>query len=196
LELARNRARRAAISCSPSVRPWDSTSCLRPSSAVRRMVRLTPSALPASVEIMVAMATFGADVGSVVHQPPRGLARDREGGWLTVFSAPRRCNRSGFSPRGLRLGCLVALPAIVAVGITGVLAHGVPTQRWASGPAGLVLLWVGTLPFIALGIAIGSLTSSTVAYALSTGFLLRLRRTRWVVGCLPGYSRRHYATWP
>ena len=123
--------------------------------------------LPASVEIMVAMATFGAMWAALSSTAPR-LARDREGGWLTFLSTTPLQPLWVLAAR-IAAGLLVALPAIVAVGITGVLAHGVQLSagQWA---AGLVLLWVGTLPFIALGIAIGSLTSSTVAYALSTGF--------------------------
>jgi ABC-2 type transport system ATP-binding protein len=123
--------------------------------------------LPASVEIMVAMATFGAMWAALSSTAPR-LARDREGGWLTFLRTTPLRPLWVLAAR-IAAGLLVALPAIVGVGITGVLAHGVQLSagQWA---AGLVLLWVGTLPFIALGIAIGSLTSSTVAYALSTGF--------------------------
>ena len=43
--------------------------------------------------------------------------------------------------------------------------------QWA---ACLGLLWAGTLPFVALGIAIGLLTNSTTAYALTTALYFAL----------------------
>jgi ABC-2 type transport system ATP-binding protein len=126
----------------------------------------TTFGLPAAKEIMVAMATFGAMWAALSATAPR-LARDREGGWSDYLATTPL--RAGQVLAGrIIAGLVVALPAVVAVGIAAVAAHGVslPAGRWA---ADLGLLWVGTLPFVALGIAIGSLASSTVAFAASTG---------------------------
>ena len=126
----------------------------------------TTFGLPAAKEIMVAMATFGAMWAALSATAPR-LARDREGGWSDYLATTPL--RAGQVLAGrIIAGLVVALPAVVAVGIAAVAAHGVslPAWRW---PADLGLLWIGTVPFVALGIAIGSLASSTVAFAASTG---------------------------
>jgi ABC-2 type transport system ATP-binding protein len=126
----------------------------------------TTFGLPAATEIMVAMATFGAMWAALSATAPR-LARDREGGWSDYLATtPLRAGQVLVGR--IIAGLVVALPAVVAVGIAAVAAHGVslPAGRWA---ADLGLLWIGTLPFVALGIAIGSLANSTVAFAASTG---------------------------
>jgi ABC-2 type transport system permease protein len=117
--------------------------------------------LPATVEIMVAMATFGAIWGALSATAPR-LARDREGGWLAFLDTTPLHPGLVLGGRILA-GLAVAFPAIVAVGMTAALAHGVRLAGW-QWAAGLALLWVGTVPWVALGIVIGSLTSSNVAY--------------------------------
>jgi ABC-2 type transport system ATP-binding protein len=126
----------------------------------------TTFGLPAAKEIMVAMATFGAMWAALSATAPR-LARDREGGWSDYLATtPLRAGQVLIGR--IIAGLVVVLPAVVAVGIAAVAAHGVslPAGRWA---ADLGLLWIGTVPFVALGIAIGSLASSTVAFAVSTG---------------------------
>jgi ABC-2 type transport system ATP-binding protein len=126
----------------------------------------TTFGLSAAKEIMVAMATFGAMWAALSATAPR-LARDREGGWSDYLATtPLRAGQVLVGR--IIAGLVVALPAVVAVGIAAVAAHGVslPAGRWA---ADLGLLWIGTLPFVALGIAIGSLANSTVAFAASTG---------------------------
>jgi ABC-2 type transport system permease protein len=97
---------------------------------------------------------------------------DRESGWLRALKITPLTAGRVLSARILA-GVTVALPAIVAVAVTAVLAHQVRLDAW-QWAAGLGLLWVGTLPFVALGIAIGSLTNSTTAYALTTGLYFAL----------------------
>ncbi len=121
--------------------------------------------LPAQVEIMVAMAAFGAMWGALSATAPR-LARDRESGWLRALDVTPLTAGRVLAAR-IVAGVMVALPAIIAVAVTAVLAHHVTLEAW-QWAAGLGLLWAGTLPFVALGIVIGSLTSSTTAYALTT----------------------------
>ncbi len=121
--------------------------------------------LPAQVEIMVAMAAFGAMWGALSATAPR-LARDRETGWLRALRlTPVRPGQIMAARVGA--GMIAALPALVAVGLTAAAVHGVRLEAW-EWAAGLGLLWAGTIPFVALGILIGSTTTSTTAYALSS----------------------------
>jgi ABC-2 type transport system ATP-binding protein len=127
--------------------------------------------LPSSVELMVAMATFGAMWGALSATAPR-LARDRERGWLNVLRVTPLSATRVLAAR-ICAGLLVSGPAVVAVGITARLAHGVHLSvgQWGSG---LVLLWIGTLPFVILGIAIGTLTDSATAYGVTLGLYIAL----------------------
>lgn len=127
----------------------------------------TPSragGLPASVEVMVAMAAFGAQWGALFATAPR-LARDREGGWLDVLRVTPLPAAQVLAAR-ICAALLASLPAVVAVGVTAWLAHGVmlTAGQWSLG---LVALWLGALPFVMLGITIGTLTDSTTAYGLT-----------------------------
>src|SRR5580692_3223464 len=110
--------------------------------------------LPASVEIMVAMATFGAMWGALSATAPR-LARDRERGWLDALRLTPLAPAAVLAAR-ICAGLLVSLPAVVAVGVTGRLAHGVQ-------------LTAGQWGFGLIAIAIGTLTDSTTAYGVSMG---------------------------
>jgi ABC-type multidrug transport system ATPase subunit len=148
--------------------------------------------LPAQVEIMVAMATFGAMWGALSATAPR-LARDRESGWLRALEVTPLSPGRVLAAR-IVAGAAVALPAIVAVAVTAVLAHHVRLEAW-QWAACLGLLWAGTLPFVALGIAIGSLTSSTTAYALTTAlyFALAALGGLWVPPAQFSPALRHIA---
>jgi ABC-2 type transport system ATP-binding protein len=153
----------------------------------------TTFGLPAAKEIMVAMATFGAMWAALSATAPR-LARDREGGWSDYLATTPL--RAGLVLAGrIAAGLLVALPAVVAVGIAAVAAHGVHLAVW-QWAADLGLIWVGTLPFVALGIAIGSLASSTVAFAASTGlwFAFAALGGLWVPPGVLSPGLRHLAS--
>ena len=121
------------------------------------------------------------------------LARDRETGWLRALEVTPLSARQVLSARILA-GVTVALPAIAAVAVTAVLAHHVRLDAW-QWAAGLGLLWVGTLPFVALGITIGSPTNSTTAYALTTGlyFALAALGGLWVPPAQFSPTLRHIA---
>ncbi|HEY2506343.1 MAG TPA: ATP-binding cassette domain-containing protein [Streptosporangiaceae bacterium] len=152
----------------------------------------TTFGLPAAKEIMVAMATFGAMWAALSATAPR-LARDREGGWSDYLATTPL--RAGQVLAGrIAAGLLTALPAVVAVGIAAIAAHGVHLAAW-QWAADLGLLWVGTLPFVALGIAIGSLASSTVAFAASTGlwFAFAALGGLWVPPGVLSTGLRHFA---
>lgn len=153
----------------------------------------TTFGLPAPKEIMVAMATFGAMWAALSATAPR-LARDREGGWLDYLATtPLRAGQVLVGR--IAVGMIVTLPALLAVGIAAIAAHGVTLAAW-QWAADLGLLWIGTLPFVALGIAIGSLASSTVAFALSTGlwFAFAALGGLWVPPGNLSSGLRHLAT--
>lgn len=135
--------------------------------------------LPAQVEIMVAMAAFGAMWGALSATAPR-LARDRETGWLRALKLTPVPPAQVMAAR-VGAGMIAALPALIAVGVTAAAVHGVRLEAW-QWAAGLGLLWVGTIPFVALGIAIGATTTSTTAYALSSAawFALAALGGLWV----------------
>jgi ABC-2 type transport system ATP-binding protein len=125
----------------------------------------TTFGLPAAKEIMIAMATYGAMWAALSATAPR-LSRDRETGWSDYLATTPLRAAQVLAGR-IAAGLLVALPAVVAVGVAAVVAHGVSLAAW-EWAADLGLLWIGTLPFVALGIAIGTLAGSTVAFAAST----------------------------
>lgn len=153
----------------------------------------TTFGLPAATEIMVAMATYGAIWAALSVTAPR-LARDREGGWLDYLATTPLSAVWVLAAR-IVAALVMALPAIVAVGITAILAHGVRLEAW-QWAAGLVLLWAGVLPFVVLGIVIGSLTSSIVAFAASTGlwFAFAALGGLWVPPGMLSPSLRHLAS--
>ncbi|MGH3186150.1 MAG: ABC transporter permease [Streptosporangiaceae bacterium] len=122
--------------------------------------------LPAAVEVMVAMAAFGAMWGALSATAPR-LARDRERGWLDVLRVTPLPASRVLAAR-VCSGLLVSLPAVVAVGVTARLAHGVQLSAGQWG-LGLAAVWLGTLPFVMLGIAIGTMAESSTAYGVTMG---------------------------
>ncbi|MGH8987350.1 MAG: ATP-binding cassette domain-containing protein [Acidimicrobiales bacterium] len=127
--------------------------------------------LPAQVEIMVAMAVFGGMWGALSATAPR-LARDRDSGWLQGMRLTPFRPVELMAARVLA-GALIALPALVCVGITAALVQDVRLAPW-QWLAGLGLVWAGTLPFVALGIAIGATTGAATAYALTTALYFGL----------------------
>ncbi len=68
---------------------------------------------------------------------------------------------------------LIVTPTLVLVGLTAAVIHDVRLASW-EWAAGFGLLWVASVPFVALGIAIGKSFSSTTAYALSTAIYFAL----------------------
>ncbi|MGB6455103.1 MAG: ATP-binding cassette domain-containing protein [Streptosporangiaceae bacterium] len=134
---------------------------------------------PASVEVMVAMAAFGAQWGALSATAPR-LASDRERGWLDVLAVTPLSAARVMAAR-ICAALLASLPAVIAVGVTGRLAHDVQLTAGQWG-VGLVAVWLGVLPFVLLGIAIGTTTSTTTAYGVSMGayFALAALGGLWV----------------
>ncbi|MFG1654500.1 ABC transporter permease [Micromonospora sp. NPDC049275] len=105
----------------------------------------------ASAALMVGLAGYGALAG--VLSVGSSVSQERAVGWLRqlrVTPLP-----AGPAVVAKALVCtLSGVPSVVAVGITGRIQHHVDlgAGRWA---ALLLLMWVGTLPFALLGLAIG-----------------------------------------
>jgi ABC-2 type transport system ATP-binding protein len=148
--------------------------------------------LPASVEVMVAMAAFGAQWGALSATAPR-LASDRERGWLDVLAVTPLSAARVMAAR-ICAAWLASLPAVVAVGVTARLAHDVhlTAGQWFLG---LAALWVGVLPFVLLGLVIGTTTDTTTAYGLSMAcyFALAALGGLWVPPAIFPAVLRHVA---
>jgi ABC-2 type transport system ATP-binding protein len=148
--------------------------------------------LPASVEVMVAMAAFGAQWGALSATAPR-LASDRQRGWLDVLAVTPLSAARVMAAR-ICAALLASLPAVVAVGVTARLAHDVQLTagQWSLG---LAALWVGVLPFVLLGIVIGTTTDTTTAYGLSMAcyFALAALGGLWVPPAIFPAALRHVA---
>jgi ABC-2 type transport system permease protein len=119
--------------------------------------------LPQPVELMVAMAAYGA-MWSVFSATAPRIAQEREIGWsrqLRVTPLPARAIIGSKVISSLA----AALPAMVLVCLTAALVNGVrlDASEWA---AMLAAMWVGTLPLTLLGFAIGYLAGADVAYGV------------------------------
>jgi ABC-2 type transport system permease protein len=120
--------------------------------------------LPGTVEIMVAMASYGAIWGALSATGPR-ISHERGSGWLEQL---RAMPLAGSRVLGAKLaaGMVVALPALVLVCATGAAAKDVRLGfgQWA---ALALAIWVGSLPFALMGIAIGYAVGAETAFPLS-----------------------------
>jgi ABC-2 type transport system permease protein len=121
---------------------------------------------------MVAMVCYGALFASLSAGP--SIVEDRTTGWMrqlrTTPLPPTRVVAAK-----LATSMIVVLPAIAAVCVAAVLAHGVhlAAGRWALLVA---LLWVGAAPLALLGLAVGYLstpqTSQAIGISVSLGLSL------------------------
>jgi ABC-2 type transport system permease protein len=100
---------------------------------------------------MVSMATYGA-MGSALFVGS-AIALERSKGWLRQL-AVTPLPAHGYVTAKVLSGASGVLPSIFAVLIAGALLSGVrlPLLTW---PALVLLIWVGVMPFAALGIACG-----------------------------------------
>ncbi|MCO1582355.1 ABC transporter permease [Crossiella sp. SN42] len=117
----------------------------------------------AALYTMISMSAFGAISG--VLNSSVGVAEDRAMGWL------RQLRLTPLSPLRIVLArvlisMLLALPPVLSVCLAGVLVNDVQLSagRWLTVVG---LLWLGTAPFAAAGIAIGYLLSVRVAQLAS-----------------------------
>ncbi|MER6829125.1 ABC transporter permease [Streptosporangium sp. NPDC000563] len=130
----------------------------------------------AALYMMVNMAAFGA-IGSAFNNGA-GIAEDRTAGWLrqlrTTPLAPVRVVAGKAAT-----GVLMVLPAITGACLSAALLNGVRLEVW-QWISIVLLLWVGSLPFTLLGMALGYLFSGQTAAV----FTIAANMTMAIVGGL------------
>ncbi|GAA4632875.1 ABC transporter permease [Actinoallomurus vinaceus] len=150
--------------------------------------------LNARAYLLVSMASYGA-VGAALTTTGARLATERQIGWLRQLQVTPLRPWAVITAKIIASMCL-ALPAIILVGLAGVLTQHVHLS--AGEWAGMIsLMWLGTLPFAALGTLIGSLVGADAAQpvTLVCYFTLSILGGLWMpVDSLPK-TLRHVAHW-
>lgn len=150
--------------------------------------------LDAKTYLLVSMASFGA-LGATLMTTGARLAAERQSGWLRQLRVTPLRPWAVIATKTVASMCL-ALPSIVLVSLTAALVEHVHLAPGAW--AGLLgLLWIGTLPFAALGTLIGSLLGPDAAQPLTVAcyFALSLLGGLWMsVDVMPA-TLRHVARW-
>ncbi|MGR6917201.1 ABC transporter permease [[Actinomadura] parvosata] len=113
-----------------------------------------------NVVLMVSMAAYGALAASMMSSAVP-LATERQTGWLRQIQITPL---PSWAVVAAKLGSSMALvlPSLLLVGLVAIVQQGVslPPERWAEL---LVALWLGAVPFVALGLALGSALSAEAA---------------------------------
>jgi len=104
-----------------------------------------------STYLMVSMATYGALVG--VLSVGITVSQERASGWLRQLRITPLSPVKVVATKAL-MGSLLSIPSVIAVGVTAAATKGVDFHAW-QWPALVGLLWLGSLPFAALGLALG-----------------------------------------
>lgn len=113
--------------------------------------RGTVESVDVSIYLMISMATYGALVG--VLSVGISVSQERASGWLRQLRITPLSPAKVVATKVL-MGSLLAIPSVIAVGITAVAVKHIHLTAWQW--LGLVgLLWLGSLPFAALGLALG-----------------------------------------
>ncbi|SEL98611.1 ABC transporter permease [Nonomuraea pusilla] len=136
------------------------------------------SGVPYSVALMVSMAAYGALAASMMSSAVP-WAQERQTGWLRQLQITPLPGWAIIVTK-LCAAMLLVLPSLLLVSVVGVVVEGVslPVGTWV--PL-LLALWLGTLPFVALGLAIGSTLSADAAQpaAMISMFALALAGGLW-----------------
>lgn len=153
-----------------------------------------PGQLPGSVEIMVAMAAYGAIWAVLSTTGPR-VAEERQTRWLEQLRAmPLRARQILLAKATASVA--TALPAIVLVCLTAAVVKGVQLRagQWI---ALVVAIWVGSAAFAALGIAVGLIVGADLAYPLSYGLYLAMSALGglWVPPAILPAGMKDVAVW-
>jgi ABC-2 type transport system permease protein len=153
-----------------------------------------PGELPGTVEIMVAMAAYGAIWAVLSTTGPR-IASERESGWARQL---RTLPLPGWRVLGAKVvaSVVVALPAIVLVAVTAAVVKDVRLSM----PQWLVLIgamWLGTVPFAALGILFGYAINAEASFVLSYGCYIAMSAVGglWVPPAVLPPAFRTVASW-
>jgi ABC-2 type transport system permease protein len=154
----------------------------------------TDTGLDARTYLLVSMASFGA-LGASLTTTGARLAAERQSGWLRQLQATPLRPWAVIVAKVIASMCL-ALPAIAAVGITAALTQHVQLSpgRWA---AMVGLMWIGTLPFAALGTLIGSVVGADAAQPATVAcyFTLSILGGLWMSVSILPTTLRHIAHW-
>jgi ABC-2 type transport system permease protein len=155
-----------------------------------------PGELKGTVEIMVAMAAYGAIWAVLSTTGPR-ISQEREIGWLQqVRAMPVRARQ--ILTAKVVASLAMALPAIVLVCVTAAVVKDVRLTAWQL-LAMVAVMWVGTVPFAALGIAIGYSVGADASFPVSYGLYMAVSAMGglWVPpAVLPESFRRIAGTLP
>jgi ABC-2 type transport system permease protein len=113
-----------------------------------------------AVVLMVSMGAYGAMASSMMNSAVP-WATERQSGWLRQLQITPLPSWAIIVTK-LVIAMLLVLPSVLLVSLVGIVQQGVslPIGQWV--PL-LLVLWLGTIPFIALGLAIGSLLSPDAA---------------------------------
>jgi ABC-2 type transport system permease protein len=113
-----------------------------------------------SVYLMVQMAGYGA-LGASMMSSAVPWAQERRSDWLSQLRITPLPGWAIVATK-LAIAMLLVLPSLALVFAVAVLQQGVsmPLGRWAALAA---VMWLGAIPFVALGLAIGSLLSPEAA---------------------------------
>ncbi|MEV1242108.1 ABC transporter permease [Nonomuraea sp. NPDC052129] len=155
-----------------------------------------------STYLLVSMAAYGALASSMMSSAVP-WAQERQSGWLRQLQITPLPSWAIIVTK-LGAAMVLVLPSLLLVSVAAVLQQGVsmPAGQWV---ALLLSLWVGAIPFIALGLFIGSLLSADAAQpaAMICMFALSLLGGLWfpidaiggtmrtIAGFMPSY---HYAS--
>jgi ABC-2 type transport system permease protein len=121
------------------------------------------------VEIMVAMAAFGA-IGAVLMATGPRLALERSNGWLRQLRLTPLSVTAALATR-VSAAMVLTLPSIVLTFAVAAAVNGVRLSVW-QWTAMTLLIGVGCLPFAALGLAIGCVSDGETAMGMTLAVYL------------------------
>jgi len=150
--------------------------------------------LDASTYLLVSMAAFGA-LGASLTTTGSRLAAERQSGWLRQLQVTPLRPAAVITSK-IIASMVLALPAVAMVSLVAALTRHVQLSpgQWA---ALIALLWVGTLPFAALGTLIGSVVSAAAAQpaTILCYFGLSILGGLWISVSLLPRALRSIARW-
>jgi len=153
-----------------------------------------PGQLPGTVEIMVAMAAYGGIWAVLSTTGPR-IAQERESGWLRQLRTLPLTGQRVLLAKVIA-SVAVALPAIVFVCLTAAAVKDVrlPAGEWV---VLVVAMWLGTVPFAALGVLLGFAVNADASFVLTYGVYMVMSAIGglWVPPAVMPQSFRDVAVW-
>ena len=140
------------------------------------------------------MAAYGGIWAVLSTTGPR-ISQERETGWLTNLRAMPIRARQVLVAKVLA-SMVAALPALILVCATAALVKHVHLSGW-QWLAILASMWVGTLPFAALGVAMGYAINADASYVVSYGLYMVMSALGglWVPPAVLPPAFRTVASW-